>query len=200
MTVGPMPREIAQRAQELKIAHLALMMSLPAIMHPDLPLLRHLNAISGESPLKDHPLILYNGEERTPDREGLSFSALEIFTKATKLRGDVLGRDLLSISMLHSATRIGDMIVAGQHSRQDVPLLQFARHYRNACAHGDRWDFRPDEPRSEATCRDVTLTSALHGTRATYNTIGPRLHVEFLDDISNYFLPGSVPAPSREAP
>jgi hypothetical protein len=104
----------------------------------------------------------------------------------------------MSISMLLGGTRIGDLIIKGNHSRRDVPLLQFARHYRNACAHGDRWEFKPGQPETPAVCRGLTITSNLHGQRATWTSVSPRLYVEFLDDISNYFLPGSVPPPQRD--
>jgi hypothetical protein len=99
--------------------------------------------------------------------------------------------------MLLGGTRIGDMILQGNYSKRDEPLLQFARHFRNACAHGDRWSFRDGEPKYTASCRDLTLDASLEGKRATYDTVSPKLYLEFLDDISNYFLPGSVPPPSR---
>ena len=99
--------------------------------------------------------------------------------------------------MLLGATRIGDLILQGNYSKTTEPLLQFARHFRNACAHGDRWYFTNGEPKHPASCRGLTLDAALDGKRATYETVSPRLYLEFLDDISNYFLPGSVPPPSR---
>jgi hypothetical protein len=36
-----------------------------------------------------------------------------------------------------------------------------------------------------------------NGKRATFKTVSPKLYVEFLDDISNYLLPGAVPPPTR---
>jgi hypothetical protein len=56
--------------------------------------------------------------------------------QVTHLRGDIISKDLLSISMLLGGTRIGDLIVQGNYSKTTEPLLQFARHIRNACAHG----------------------------------------------------------------
>lgn len=125
------------------------------------------------------------------DEEGLEFSLREILTKVTYIRGDTLGQDLLSLAMLLGATRIGDMIMLGKHGSTDEPLLQFARHFRNARAHGDRWNFRKGEPAHPAACRDLVLTASLHGQRATWETVSPR-YVEFLDDISNFFVPGSA--------
>jgi hypothetical protein len=84
------------------------------------------------------------------------------------------------------------MIDQGGHRDRREPLLEFARHYRNACAHGDRWSFRAGEPCFPASCRQLTVTAALHGQKATWTTVGPRLHVEYLDDIADHFAPGST--------
>ena len=89
------------------------------------------------------------------------------------------------------------MIRQGNYSRRTEPLLQFARHFRNACAHGDRWYFKNGEPKHPASCRGLTLDASLDGRRATYETVSPRLYIEYLDDISNYFQPGLVPPPAR---
>lgn len=189
-------REIAERAQQFKILHLAMAFGLPCYFMPDLPILRAMLEFNGQSAADDLPMELPS--DLPDDDERLVYSAREVMTKASTLRGDIVGKDLMSVAMILGATRIGDMIQSGGHSKADVPLLQFARHYRNACAHGDRWEFRGTEPKTEATCRHLTLTSALHGQRATYTAVSPRLHVEFLDDIANYFLPGSVAPPVRQ--
>jgi hypothetical protein len=120
----------------------------------------------------------------------------EILTKLTTLRGPIVGNDLMAVAMLLGATRLGDMILEAGLSSREEPLLQFARHFRNAAAHGDRWEFRGDEPQYPAECRDLALTQDLHGQRATWVTVDPKRYVEFLDDISNHFLPGSVPPPN----
>ncbi len=81
--------------------------------------------------------------------------------------------------------------------RNDVPLLQFARHFRNACAHGDRWHFNADQPKYPAALRNLVLTRDLRGQQATFVTVSPWHFIEFLDDLSNHFAPGSVPPPTR---
>jgi len=107
--------------------------------------------------------------------------------------------------MMHGATRIGDMIIAGGHHDPSSPLLEFPRHFRNACAHGGRWHFRQGEPRRDAQVRGFVVTANLHGHRAPWITVEPRLYVEFLEDIAEYFAPevaaldplkGVVAAPS----
>jgi hypothetical protein len=183
---------MAERAQELKVLHLGLMLSIPSLFDPGLPILRTMLAQVQETS-GDLPLYVGHAPD---DEEKIQFSAREILTKLSQLRGDIVSKDLLSISMLLGGTRIGDLIVQGNYSRSDVPLLQFARHFRNACAHGDRWYFKNGEPRYPAACRGLTLDASLDGNRATYETVSPRLYLEFLDDISNYFLPGAVPPPA----
>lgn len=196
MTGRPVVPEIARRAQELKIMHLALMLSLPSILDPGLPILRTELARAQVPPHDDIPVQLFD-HDGGPGKESLTFSMREILTAATTLRGDILSRDLMSISMLLGAIRIGDLILTGGHHRIDVPLMQFARHFRNACAHGDRWSFAPGQPQHPAVCRWLTLNASLNGKRATWETVTPRLYVEYLDDVANYFVPGSVPAPAR---
>lgn len=194
---APTGEEIAQRAQELKVAHLALMLAVPSIFHPDLPLLQTLLMINRQPLDADLPIYLAHDGS---DGEQMVYSAREVLTKATRLRGEIVGNDLMSMSMLLGGTRIGDMIAKGGHSRGDVPLLQFVRHYRNVCAHGDRWNFKPGQPDTAAVCRGLTLTAELHGKRATWESVSPRLYIELLDDVTNYFLPGSVPPPLQVNP
>jgi hypothetical protein len=189
-------RDIAQRAQELKVLHLGLMLTVPSLFDPNLPILRTLLEQLQEPPSGDLPIVV--GDSPDDQEEKLVYSAREILTKATQLRGDIVGKDLLSISMLLGATRIGDLILQGNYSTTTEPLIQFARHFRNACAHGDRWHFKNGEPKHPASCRSLALSASLDGKRATYDTVSPKLYVEYLDDISNYFLPGAVLQPSRE--
>ncbi|MDQ3576472.1 MAG: hypothetical protein M3443_02490, partial [Actinomycetota bacterium] len=184
----PTVEQIAIRAQEFKIAYLAQQQALVAMMHPQLPLLQFMRSVTGNPPGGDLPLQVRG--KRDPDKV-LSYSMSEVLTHATTLRGEIV-IDLMAAGMLVAATRLGDMITEGGHGRRDVPLLQFARHFRNACAHGDRWHFTNDEPKTPAVCRDLTLTEELRGTKATWTTVDPRLFIEFLDDLSNHFLPGLV--------
>lgn len=107
------------------------------------------------------------GHPRGPkgDEEKVSFSAREVLTKLTALRGDIVSQDILSIAMLLGATRLGDMILQAGLSRRDEPLLQFARHFRDAAAHGDRWSFRQGQPETPAACRDLVLAANMVGGR-----------------------------------
>lgn len=190
----PQAQNIAQRAQEFKLIFLGFSAVVPQLVDPHLPLLRW-ELFRGGSPMDgDYPIVVND----QPGGPGISYSARETFTKLANVRGDVLGQDLLSIAMVQAAIRLGDMITAGGHRRRDRPLLEFARHYRNACAHGDRWHFSRDEPKNPAACRDLVITRDMEGQKATYRTVTPRHHIEFLDDLANYFAPGCVPPPAEE--
>ena len=127
----------------------------------------------------------------------LTFSMREVLTAAsTALPFDVVRDDVFAIGMLHGGIRLGDMINRGGFLNDtSVPLLQFAKHFRNACAHGDRWHFQ-GPIKYPATCRGLTITDDLHGKRATMEAVSPRLYVDFLDDIANHFVPGSRPPPA----
>jgi hypothetical protein len=194
----PTAEQIGVRAQELKVLHLGLMLCLPSLFDPGLPILQTELHRLGERPDGDFPVNLHYQAAET-ESEHLSYSAREIFTAASNLRGDIVSRDLMSISMINAGIRLGDMIRKGGHNRDDVPLLQFAYHFRNACGHGDIWNYSPSGPPHPASCRDLVLTGELVGRRATWENVTPRLFVEFLDDITEHFAPGLVPPPSREA-
>ena len=155
-------------------------MALPFLLHPAVPLLQWHRTELGVEPGDDIPIDLRHGSEE----KALSYSASEALTKLTTLRGELAGHDLMSISMMHGATRLADLIDIGGHRQGDEPILEFARHFRNK------------EPKHPSVCRDLVLSATLHGQRATWNTISPRRYVEFLDDISNYFVPGAIPPPS----
>jgi hypothetical protein len=192
----PTNAEIAQRAQELKVMHLGLMLTIPMMFDPQLPALQWALRQAGAG-LDEDPLVEVG--YRPDDEEKLTYSSRVVLTLASQLRGKIMGEDLMSASMLVGGTRIGDLILQRGPWPKDPPLIQFARHFRNACAHGDRWDLRRNEPRYPAACRDFVVTRDLDGKRATYETVSPRLYVEFLDDISNHFVPGLVPPPGRQA-
>jgi hypothetical protein len=189
----PTAEEIAHRAQEFKVIALAQQLSVLAIIHPELPLLRFHQQLVQVGPDIDIPLDLHGGV----GHDILRLSVREILTAAAKLRGPALSNDLMAMAMLTAATQLGDMITNGGHTRREVPLLQFARHFRNAAAHGNRWHFGPGEPKSPASCRHLTLTPDLHGQRAAWGGGGvtPLLFVYFLDDLSNHFASGLVPPP-----
>lgn len=191
----PTAEEIACRARDLKAVVLAQQLSIAAIMDPRLPLLRVMQQQLQAGPEADIPLDL-TGE---PGTDGLRLSVREVLTVASRLREKALGEDLMTGSMLTAATQLGDMIHTGGHGRTDVPLLQFARHLRNAAAHGNRWHFTGSQPVHLATCRHVTLTAGLHGQRAFWGggLVTPLLFVLFLDDVTNYFVPGLAPEPRR---
>jgi hypothetical protein len=192
---APTNAEIAQRAQELKVMYLGLMLTMPMMFDPRLPALQWGLRQVGVGQDEDIPLELGH---KPDDEEKLTYSARLVLMLASQLRGKVMAEDLMAASMLVGATRLGDLIHLCGPWPKDQPVIQFARHFRNACAHGDRWNFVNNEPKYDAVCRDTVLDASLHGQRATYVTVSPRRYVEFLDDISNHFVPGLVPPPGRQ--
>ena len=167
----PMNAEIAQRAQELKVMYLGLMLMFPLMVDPQLPALQWALQHGCGGPEDD---ILLQLGHRPEDQEKLTSSARAVLTLASQLRGPVMKEDLLSASMLVGGTRLRDMIRLRGPWPTDQPLIQFARHFRNACAHGDRWNFHGNEPQYPAACRDTVLDRSLQDRRCTYETVSPR--------------------------
>lgn len=183
---------IALRAQELKLVFLGLMLTLPPLFDPSLPLLSITLRNSNAYAEGDLPIYIHDGEN-----EKLQYSMRDVLTKVSRLRGDVLSQDLMSVGMMQGALRLHDLVLQHKLMRRDVALLEFLAHFRNACAHGDRWHFKKNEPLPQYPARlgRLTLHTKLQGTCATWTTVTPRLYVEMLDELSNYFRPGTVPAP-----
>src|SRR6266508_4368439 len=130
---------IALRAQEHKLLFIGLNLAVPAMLHPDVPPLHWTLQLTGAASEEDVPVIL--GGQRG-DEEKLSFSAREVLTKLTALRGDIVSEDILSIAMLLGATRPASMrLRAGLPSRHE-PTFPLPRPLPKAAAHGDRWSFR----------------------------------------------------------
>ncbi len=175
---------IAVRSQELKVLFLGISLLTPALLHPARPGLDWLLDLNGVPRGGDLPFDL---KHHPGDAEALVFSAKEVFAAAAALRGEIVAKDLLALTMSHGAIRLGDMIQVAGLRDSSSPLLEFARHFRNACAHGDRWHFRGQEPIYRAACREVVLSRQLYGQRATFVTISPRLYIEFLDDLAAHF-------------
>lgn len=176
---------IARRACELQVIFLGLSVSLAVMLDPSLPVLRHLNArMNVADPLGDFPINLFYEPN---DRDALSFSARKVLTNMTELSNDARVKDLMTIGMMQGGIRIGDLIIAGQHGRKDVPLLQFCRHFRNACAHGEKWHFNDAEPKYPASVRGRKLNASMHGQPVMWTWMSPRLYAEWLADVAIYF-------------
>lgn len=162
------------------------MVALAPLLDPERPLLAMM-ARYGQTPDSPVHVIRKDGTRHSTETLGTWLQ------RASALRGEVMARDLISIGAIQAAARLGDMIDAAGLRDPAEPLLEFARHYRNACAHGDRWHFVRDEPRSPAQLRGRALHANLHGTRATFEWVDPGDHMDFLDDIANYMERLSVP-------
>jgi len=107
-------------------------------------------------------------------------------------RGLGLGEDLVAFATIYATTRIGDEVDRLQLRDETSPLMEFLRHLRNACAHGNRWYFTGTEPKNPAVWRHLTVEPAWHGQRAMYGTLGPAEYLDLLDDLAGRFR--SLPA------
>lgn len=154
-----LPARIAKMADEARAVMLVQQLSLVAMLHPDRPVLDWTLRDLGASPDGDLPVDLVSRDGSTR----LRFSARQAFEAVNNLDSAELSRDLMSAAMLLGGMRLGDAIMMGGFVTTSSPLMQFARHYRNACAHGDRWHFAPGEPKHPAAMGGISLTSSLHG-------------------------------------
>lgn len=188
----PTGEQIADRAAQFKVMFLAQQLTLITLVDEGRAVLQAYQQLTGVGPNDDIPVVFND----SPGHEQIAFSAREILAVASKLPGDAV-RDLMTMSMTSAITTLEQMIKEGDHRQPAVPLLQFALHFRNAAAHGNRWYLRGGQPKHPAACRHLAITPGLHGKQAAWGTVTPLLFVHFLDDLANYFVPGFVPPRSR---
>lgn len=169
--------EIADRATDLKTAYLGITLALVPLLDPRVPLLDYYKTFDQTD---TSPFEVARKDGTLHSAERLS----AILMRATQLHAAGLREDSLSFAAMYGATRLGDDLSAAGLIRKDEPLLQFARHFRNACAHGNRWHFAKNEPAHPAILRGRRLEASLHGTQAMYGWLAPGDYLDFLDDLS----------------
>ncbi len=174
----PTPSEIADWALEFRATYRAFNLSLPLLLHPGLPLLETYQRVFGQGP--ETPVVIRRNDGTVQSE--LSFR--EILSDVAAVRGGGLRGDVLTFTAMHGVVRLGDSLSLAGLSGRTEPLLQFARHLRNACAHGNRWHFLGGEPKLPAALRGSALDNSLHGTQAIMGWLGPGDYLDFLDDLA----------------
>jgi hypothetical protein len=169
--------DIAERARRHRLAYLGFSLAVMPLMderHPLADVWHQLYEIPPSAPFEVNRV---DGSTHSAEPIGA------ILEQVAALPGAGLGEDLLAIVAMHSATRLGDDLLRGGLMRTDEPLLQFARHLRNACAHGNRWNFQGDQPKHPAALRGRSLDASLNGTKAIMGWLGPGDFLDFLEDL-----------------
>ena len=69
------------------------------------------------------------------------------------------------------------------------PTVQFLRHIRNGCAHGNRFDIRGKDPIKLAEWKGVQITKALNGTPVLYTFLDAGDVFTLLNDVFWELLP-----------
>lgn len=172
--------DIADQAEDLKTAFVGLQLSVPMLMHPQVPLLDFYETVAempAEAPVE---IRRQDGTVRSDESIG------EILRRIPTMPGAGLREDLLPLTAIYGATILGDRLQNAQLTKVGQPLLQFARHLRNACAHGNRWHFRGGEPKHKAELRGRRLDASLDGSKAMYGWLGPGDYLDFLEDLAAF--------------
>lgn len=185
---------IATRAQTLKVTALAQFATSIVLADPAVPMIEALTGSLQSGP--DHEVVLEL--HSATNSIALQISATDALTHIARRSSDEIASDLMAGAMMLGAVQIGDLIHRATNGPSPSALIQFARHFRNACAHGDRWHFAAGEPRTRAATRRVELNTQMAGHRATLATVGPLEYIEFLDEVSAHFTTATLRAVLRE--
>lgn len=169
--------EIVELAKGQKVAFVGLQLSIPFLLHPRAPLLEFLENELGLS--EDAPVEVKRQDGSVHSDEPIGVTV----RRFVDLPGGGLGGELAYLVAIHGSIKLGDELIQAGLLSTGNPLMQFARHLRNACAHGNRWHFRNGEPRHRAELRGRQLDPSLHGSKAMYGWIGPGDYLDYLDDI-----------------
>ena len=169
--------EIGTQAEELKVAYRAFNMTFVPLLDPRLPLLSLWRDLYEIPPTAPFEIVRNDGSVHSSTAVG------NVFSEVASLKLGGLGQDLLNFMAMHGATRLGDSLKLAALDKGD-PLLEFARHLRNACAHGNRWHFKGTEPSRPASLRRRTLDASLHGSQAIPDWLGPGDYLDYLDDLA----------------
>jgi hypothetical protein len=178
--VNPEAAELAEYIDAATVGYLAQQLSIVLVAHPELPVLQVYRQLAA-GPTAEIPLhlIYKDGTRRVLDTEA-------ILRAASQLPGIGLGPDIFRLVPQFVATAVGDRLSRAGLMRTDVPLLQFARHLRNASAHGNRWHFAKGEPRYPAAFRTLQLDASLEGEPVFLDYLGQPEFVDFLGDLASY--------------
>lgn len=180
MTLNPRREiDIVDAANSLKTLFLAQNLTMTAMLLPGGPVLQWYHDLLGSPPDSDLPIDLM---KRDTD-EGLRFSAKQAFEYVQKLPSLDVRKNILAGPILSGALTIGNLLIDNSLVDPKNPLTQFAKHFRNAAAHGDKWHFDSKEPRYPAHTDHVDLDRSLQGRRATFATVGPYEYFTYLDEI-----------------
>ncbi|MGY1804223.1 hypothetical protein ACI78T_13185 [Blastococcus sp. SYSU D00922] len=180
--------EISRTALNLKFGYLSLMFAANLATFPQRPLLAAWRSIWPHIP---DPYI------GLPDRDGNEerFRVEDVLAEVSSWGYEQMNRHVVDAAQTSTAVSIGDLVVHGGHYSKDDPLHHFVKHYRNGCAHGNRWRIDPGRLDKPAHFMDIQLDYSLNG-RSTTETVPPVRHVQLLQAVSDAFGP---PAPQDYA-
>lgn len=175
--------EISRTALDLKAAYLGLLVAAQLAVLPGQPLLAAWRSIWPHIP--DPTLKL-----SAPDGSSEQYRVAQVLQELSALGYESMGSTVLRSAQIATAVTLGDLVT--QSTRYDAtdPLHQFLRHYRNGCAHGDRWKVDSNALKNPAQFMDITVDDWMNGHRTT-GTVPPLRHIQLLQAVSDYFGPPS---------
>lgn len=172
--------QIATMAEEFKVAFAGISLALVPLLDPSLPLVGVFERYGQGGTT---PVIVTRKDGTAHSSQRL----VDVLSRAAALPGAGLRGDFLSLTTMHGVTRLGDAIEQAGLRDKNSPLLEFTRHLRNACAHGNRWHFRNGEPRHPAALRGRAIDASLHGSQAVSGWMGFGDYLDLLDDLAAHF-------------
>jgi len=179
---------ISRTALELKTAYLGLLVAAQLAVLPGQPLLAAWRSIWPHIP--DPTLKL-----SAPDGSSEQYRVAQVLEELSTMGYESMGSTVLRSAQIATAVTVGDLVTQSAKYDPTDPLHQFLRHYRNGCAHGDRWNVHSDALKNPAQFMDIAVDDSMNGHRTT-DAVSPLRHIQVLQAVSDYFGP---PTPKNNA-
>jgi hypothetical protein len=90
----------------------------------------------------------------------------------------------LRLPLLACVSLIGDRLALHRHFDK-APILEFARHLRNAASHGNRWNLTNGQPSRPASLRSRSIDASMHGSQPVlFDWLSPGDVLDLFDDVA----------------
>ncbi len=120
--------------------------------------------------------------------KSLNLPLSELMTNA-KMKDNAYNIEFMRRAMSSAIVSVHDEI-KHRHLEDTNPDLEFLRHIRNACSHGNRFTFRGNEPLRPAVLQDLEITAAQNGVGPVlFDFVSPGDVVLLLDSVTRRLDP-----------
>ena len=115
--------------------------------------------------------------------DGTKHPPLDIHESVARIRDNPhYNLDYVGVFLMATVTLIADRLSRNSYFNK-TPELEFLRLIRNAVAHGNHFNLKPDEPKRPARFQGFEISQSLNGTELFWQFMGPGDVLDLLDEV-----------------